>query len=396
VRADGITFMSRSSILLVAALGIVAVLARVLVLNGSRTERPRDRQPMSEIAGAIPSVGVAPTPGSKAGRIGAPPPAPELGREETVVTAAQTEKARAAAESLRHEARFPPTSRRIDDNIDPIVQTRAVKERLSPPGEGRKPTLVVFASALSYEAPNPIILYAKVIRDYPQDWSPRTDAEIAGELRNAAGVVVAEVDLRDDGQGRDIEAGDGVFTAQLTPAEEDLDQWNGLIRVKIYGETVDGDRRSAKTRFYYGVPSAKLTGSYQDKLVDGHLQVLAEIEVVESAEYRLEATLSGSQGLLAWAENTVQLEPGITWMPLTFWGLALREANEPGPYRLSSIALSNVSDNPPQLNDAISTTYQTAPYKPQDFSDERYNDPQLLEKADRYEARARRETTGVQ
>ena len=64
----------------------------------------------------------------------------------------------------------------------------------------------MFASSLSYEAPNPIILYAKFIREYPGDWSPRTDAEIAGELVNAADEVVAEVDLRDDGQERDIEA----------------------------------------------------------------------------------------------------------------------------------------------------------------------------------------------
>ena len=47
--------------------------------------------------------------------------------------------------------------------------------------------------------------------------------------------------------------------------------------------------------------------------------------------------------LLAFAEKTAVLEPGLTWVPLTFWGLTLREAGEPGPYRLSSIALSNVA-----------------------------------------------------
>jgi hypothetical protein len=382
--------MSRSRILLIAALGIVAVLARVLFLNASRTEPERaparDEQHPSEIARVIPNAGASPT----------ALPAPERGSGETLATIRSSKAALDAAAALREKARFPPTSRRIEDNVDPIVQTRAVKERLSPPGQGRKPTLVVFASSLSYEAPNPIILYAKFIREHPGDWAPRTDAEIAGELRNASGALVAEVDLRDDGQERDIEARDGVFTAQLTPAGEDLDQWNGLIRVQIYGETSDGDKRTARTRFYYGAPSAKLTGYYRDELVDGHLQLLAEIEVKELGEYRLEATLSGSHGLLAWSENTVQLEPGITMMPLTFWGLALREANEPGPYKLSSIALANVTYKPPQLNDAFSTTYETAPYKPQDFSNERYNDPRLIERAARAEARARGETTAGQ
>ncbi len=377
--------MSRSTILRIAALGIVAVLARFLFLNApgtaERALEPREnQQPPSEIAQVLPNAGVTPT----------PRPAPERGPEETLADIERSKTALETAAALRHKARLPPTSRRIEDNLDPIVATRTVKERLSPPGQGRKPTLVVFSSALSYEAPNPIILYAKFVREYPDDWSPRTDAEIAGELWNTDDVVVAQVDLRDDGQGRDIEARDGVFTTQLTPAAEDLERWDGLIRVQIYGETSDGDRRKARTRFYYGVPSAKLTGYYRDELVDGHLQVLAEIEVKETGEYRLEATLSGSRGLLAWAESTVPLEPGISMMPLTFWGLALREANEPGPYRLSSIALANVTYKPPQLNDAISTSYQTAPYKPQDFSTERYDDPRLLERAERYEERARR------
>jgi hypothetical protein len=186
-----------------------------------------------------------------------------------------------------------------------------------------------------------------------------------------------------------------VFTAQLTPAAEDAEEWNGLIRVQIYGQTADGDRRSARTRFYYGAPSAKLTGYYRDQLVDGHLQLLAEIEVKEPGEYRLEATLSGSDGLLAWTESTVHLEAGIGYIPLTFWGLALREANEPGPYQLSSIALANVSVDPPQLNDAFSTTYKTAAYKPDDFSDASYDDPKLLEKAQRWEARARGENANL-
>ena len=377
--------MSRSRILLIAVIGIVGIIAvgaRVPFRSAPTTEPAREQQPPSKTAQVMPNkmpkIGVSPT----------PLPAPERGSAATLATTASAEALQATAAALRQKARFPPTSRRVEDNVDPIIKTRAVEEHLSPRGQGRKPALVVFASSLSYEAPNPIILYAKFIREHPTDWSLRTDAEIAGELRNAAGEVVAQVDLRDDGQERDIDAHDGVFTARLTPAAEDLAQWNGLIRAKVYGETADGERRSAKTRFYYGAPAAKLTGYYRDQLVDGHLQLLAELEVKEPGDYRLEATLSGSQGLLAWAENTVHFEAGVGSMPLTFWGLTLREANEPGPYRLSSVALSNVSVKPPQLNDAFSTTYETAPYKPQQFSEEPYNDPKLLEKADRYEARA--------
>src|SRR5207342_3405329 len=96
--------------------------------------------------------------------------APDLDADEApATTTTNPEVAQKIAAALRHKARFPPTSRRIENNVNPIVQTRAVKERLSPPSQGRTPTLVVFASSLSYEAPSPIILYAKFIHEYPND-----------------------------------------------------------------------------------------------------------------------------------------------------------------------------------------------------------------------------------
>jgi hypothetical protein len=379
--------MSRSAILLLAAFAVIAVLARVFLVEDSRTERPQDRRQAAETARVMPTGGGA-TPRAEAARVGEPA-ASQLVPEETVLTPAQVEKARATAAALRHRARFPPSSRRIEDRVNPIVATRTVQERMSPPGQGRAPTLVVHASSVSYEAPSPIILFAKFIRQWPDDWAVRTDAEIAGELVNAADEVVAELDFLDDGRERDIEAGDGVFTARINPDPDDLDRWNGLIRARVYGETADGDRRSAKTRFYYGAPGARLTGNYQDHLVNGHLELLVELDVKALGEYRIDATLSKADDLIAWAENTVGLEPGIVWMPVTFWGLSLREANQPGPYRLSSIALANVTLKPPQMNDAIGTQYVTAAYRPEDFSAEPYNDPKLLQRADRYEARAR-------
>lgn len=376
--------MSRSRLLLIAAVVIVAVSAGLLFRSSAQIRSTQSTLPSTDAAAAVPSAGTSPTPRDAAAE-------QRAAEKEKLAEIVDSKKAMEIASELRHKARFPRTSRRIEDNLDPIVKARTVQERMSPPGQGTKPTLVVFASSVSYEAPNPIILFAKFIRD-SDDWATETGGEIAGELTNAEDAVVAQVDFHDDGQERDIEAGDGVFTAMLTPSDDALDRWTGLIRVKVYGQTSGGDRRSARTRFYYGAAAAWLTGNYRDELAGGHLRLLAEVQVTAPAEYRLDATLSGSRGLLAWAANTVRLEPGTRWIPVNFWGLALREANEPGPYRLSSVALANVTATPPQLNDAISTPYQTGRYDPQSFSTDRYDDPRLLEKADRYEAKARGES----
>jgi len=378
--------MPRSRLLLIAAVVIVAASAGLFLRRPAQTGRTASEPPPPEaVAAAVPNAGTSPTPvDAETQRRAA--------EKEELAEIVDSKKAMEIAADLRHQARFPRTSRRIEDNLDPIVKARTVQERVSPPGQGRRPTLVVFASSVSYEAPNPIILFAKFIREYPDDWATESGGEIAGELTNAEDTVVAQVDFRDDGQERDIEAGDGVFTTILTPSDDDLDRWTGLIRVKVYGQTSGGERRSARTRFYYGAAAAWLTGNYRDELAGGHLRLLAEVNVTAPAEYRLDATLSGSRGLLAWAAKTVHLEPGIRWIPVNFWGLALRETEQPGPYQLSSVALANVSATPPQLNDATGTNYRTAPYKLEDFSTQRYEDPRLLDKADRYEAKARGET----
>ena len=53
----------------------------------------------------------------------------------------------------------------------------------------------------------------------------------------------------------------------------------------------DGDPLSATNTFTYTVQTAHLTGSYRDSLVDGNLQIDAEIEVEEPGRFYLEGTL---------------------------------------------------------------------------------------------------------
>src|SRR5690349_19809388 len=140
--------MSRSTLVLLAALGLVALLARSF-FTASGAKPPAASMAAREPERVVATASAAPAARANAAPIGAPSPAAELAREETVVTPAQAEKMRATAAALRQQARFPPTSRRIENGIDPIVETRAVKERMSSPGQGRSPTLVVFSSSLS-------------------------------------------------------------------------------------------------------------------------------------------------------------------------------------------------------------------------------------------------------
>src|SRR6185369_5452671 len=138
--------------------------------------------------------------------------------------------------------------------------------------------------------------------------------------------------------------------------------------------------------FLYSVPLAHLTGRYRDALTDGHLVVEAEVAVEELCRFHLEATLAGADGTpIAWAQNALPLDAGTAWIPLTYWGLVFRERNVDGPYVLRTVALSTTGEMPNQKNDVVTDAYTTRAYRAADFSDAAFNDPNLIETAERLE-----------
>jgi hypothetical protein len=94
--------------------------------------------------------------------------------------------------------------------------------------------------------------------------------------------------------------------------------------------------------------------------------------------------------MLGFARKRVALAAGTAWIPLTFWGLILREHEVDGPYNLFSVTLTTLGDRGEQGSDVVGNAHNTAPYRVTDFTDLPYNDPDLLEKAARLDAAARR------
>jgi hypothetical protein len=122
------------------------------------------------------------------------------------------------------------------------------------------------------------------------------------------------------------------------------------------------------------------------------LQIEAEADVTAPGDYEIEGTLatSASAEMVGVARARVTLGEGKAWIPLTFWGLILREKNLDGPYNLFSVTLTTLTDYGPQGSDVVGNAHHTAAYRASEFSDLPYNDPELLEKAAQLEAAARR------
>ena len=288
----------------------------------------------------------------------------------------------ATAREYRKRARYPRWSQPIQDGIDPILRDRQVTAGRSHGPDGEHPTLVVEPKQVSFEAPEAVVIEARL----EEGGSPVPAEKIQAEVRAEDETIVAQLELHDDGRAGDPDAGDGVYTARFVPGTGDVPELKGAYLVDVDATTSEGELRNATTGFLYSVPSARLTGHYRDTLVGGNLVVEAEVQVAQRGRFHLEATLAAADGTpIAWAQNAALLEPGRSWIPLTFFGLALRESGRDGPYALASVALSTTGEMPNQKNDLVRHAYVTQSYRASDFSPAPFDDPDLLEAAERME-----------
>ncbi len=289
-----------------------------------------------------------------------------------------------AAAPTAEATQKPYASMPITDGLDPIAKERELKIGKSQGRAAKNPRLITFPSLSSFEAPSQIVIYAYLAEDIERarddgkkevaEDSRRVGArEMRGELRAPDGTSLSELRFHDDGKNGDAEAGDDFFTATYEPERENLDM-NGEVTLVVTAKSMKGDSRTATTTFLYSVPAARLTGNYKDELVDGHLRISAEVDVDEPGTFDLEATVADSNAhFIGWAHNTVQLEPGKQWIPLTYSGKIFREHNVDGPYLVWSLALSTISRDPPERNDVVPNALRTKPYTVGDFSDREFD-----------------------
>ena len=314
-------------------------------------------------------------------------PADAAGANAVGVATAQPLAERAAA-NYRAQARYPDHSRAVAPGGDDPVRARRTPAPHSLRPNADAPGITVWSSEVSYEHPAVVTLYATV--DPAPGRSGKVDAAILGEVVTPAGVTVGTVDYRDDGEGADRRAGDGVHTGTFSVPAEHLPALAESFGVKVTAVMDGGETVGAIGGFLYGQPDAQLTGNYRDSVRGGNLVVEAEVEVTESGRFYLEGTVAPVQGgpgaaPVGWAQAAVELEPGSHWVELSFYGLMFHERGAAGPFRLSSVALSTTTGMPNALNDLVEDAHRTRAYPLAHFTRRPFANPGLLRAAERLE-----------
>jgi hypothetical protein len=315
--------------------------------------------------------------------------------------AAQIEPGQLARETAKEyveRARFPESSRVIKrGESDPIREKRTPTRQTMKGPDGAEPVLSVWASKVSYEKSQPVDLYASLEQ---QGKAFSLVSEISAEIADATGAILTRVAYRDDGQGPDVKAGDGVWSARLT-LPEGLDSTPAAsYMVRAKARLLDGDLRDAAGGFLVSNPSAHLTGHYRDFLKDGNLVVAAEVEVEQAGRFHLAGTLYSKSGEpVGWAQAAANLEAGRHWIELSYYGLIFHDRQVAGPYRLGTVSLATTNVMPNALNDLVENAHVTRAYNLRQLRNIPFGDRDLIETAKRLELdaeRARREREGAE
>jgi hypothetical protein len=317
--------------------------------------------------------------------------APALGGRPAAAQVEPGKLARDTAKEYREAARYPESSRALKKGEADPIQAKRIPTRQTRRGpDDAEPTISVWAAKVSFEKGQPVDLYATLESRGKAVAAP----QVTGEIVDASGGILALVAYRDDGQGADRKAGDGVYSARWTPTGiETAPAASYMVRVRA--RLASGDLREAAGGFLYSDPAAHLTGRYRDTLRDGNLVIAAEVEVAEAGRFHLAGTLSTLAGEpIGFAQAAANLEPGRYWLELSYYGLMFHERQAAGPYRLGTLALSTTTRMPNALNDLVADAYVTHPYRMGQLRETPFARPQLLETAKRLDldaARAERE-----
>jgi len=293
-----------------------------------------------------------------------------------------------AAANYRVQARYPDHSRVIaPGGEDPVRARRTPSPHSLKPGEGSA-EITVWSGEVSYEHPAVVTLYASV--EAAPGRGNASSAAILGEVVTQSGASVGTVDYRDDGEGADRRAGDGVHTGTFSVPAEHLPALAESFGVKVTAVMDGGETVGAIGGFLYGQPDAQLTGNYRDSVRGGNLVIEAEVEVSEAGRFYLEGTLAPAGGgadaaPIGWAQAAAELGPGTHWLELSFYGLMFQERGAAGPYRLTSLALSTTTGMPNALNDLVEDAHRTGAYPLARFTRRPFDNPGLLRAAERLE-----------
>jgi uncharacterized repeat protein (TIGR01451 family) len=179
--------------------------------------------------------------------------------------------------------------------------------------------------------------------------------------------TLLDVTLHDDGAGGDANANDGVYTGALNNTVQP-----GTYRIAFNASRTTGPTFSREdfTIATVSRSASTISGPFQDFGLDtdgdglfNQLVVQAGVNATVAGNYRVLAVLTDSAGNTHTASVLTNLNAGPQTVPLNFDGEAIFNNRVDGPYRLTSVTLSEEGDFDIMPVDQRTDVHQTAAYR---------------------------------
>ncbi len=256
--------------------------------------------------------------------------------------------------------RYPPQNNRIESpQQDPITQRYEADERTTQ-NQDKTFGLTIWSDEKYYLANGRVQIFA-----FLQDANgQRLGGQFSAMLLDTQQQKILDLKLTDDDS-------DLIYEASIELASlKDVNENPGIYKVLV--ENAKHEIKDALT-FTLSKPDISLTGNYHDNITGtGDLLIEAEVEVSSQNRFYIQASLYSATNVpIGVTQYAAELAPGKHWVPLTYAGLMIQDAQESGPYVLEQISVAKVT-MPMQRAPLLKPDYQTESYALDEFSDSPY------------------------
>ena len=246
--------------------------------------------------------------------------------------------------SYRDATRYPPGSRPLQEHpdqerpFDPITEDRVLLGNAGKIAKGMHLRTSQERVFLSGEESVAFSLHAVDDDGVRLPLSIRRAYAVnIAENKSSNSLLQAEVPFADDGQAPDARAGDGQYSARLTPYKQGFSTYSGTIR--LYAQVnVNGENGEATFDVVYtpDVPATWL--GIREALESGSLNFYLKAQVLTPGRYVVSARVQDAKGKpFALLQYNDEITAGSREFKLQLFGALVRDVNPTFPLQLTDV-----------------------------------------------------------
>lgn len=352
-------------LLLSAVIGIVAVTAIYSIERDAHVIQSNQFDPINNVSAIDPIITSASEPTTKSIKdsVNNKPISPQalLPLQESAIERFRNQ---AEASDLKqaivkeHDTfkRYPSENRAFEsEEQDPVKQKYDVDERTTL-SEDHSMGLTIWSDEKYYLLNDTVNVYAFIQDAEGQKQSTSFLTSVFYDESQSLG----ELKLEDQN-------GDGIYQGSLELNQENtLGKGPGIYKIRIQDIK---NKLTDSVTFTLSQPDIALTGNYKEHIdSDGNLIIDAEVSIGATNNFYIQASLYSSTNVaIGVTQFSQQLSSGNHWIPLSFSGLMIQDAQEAGPYVLKKVSVAKVT-MPMQRAPLEEPDFQTDSYALSEFS----------------------------